>query len=75
MTALELARAQFAFTVSFHFLIPAFSIACFSRGRSPPGSTNTPSIVRVHHSSEQFCSKAVTGTIAARRGRLSVMAC
>ena len=30
MTALELARAQFAFTVSFHFLFPAFSIGLAS---------------------------------------------
>ena len=30
MTALLLARAQFAFTVSFHFLFPAFSISLAS---------------------------------------------
>jgi Cytochrome bd terminal oxidase subunit I len=30
MTALVLARAQFAFTVSFHFLLPAFSIGLAS---------------------------------------------
>ena len=30
MTALVLARAQFAFTVSFHFLFPAFSIGLAS---------------------------------------------
>ncbi len=30
MTAIELARAQFAFTVSFHFLFPAFTIGLAS---------------------------------------------
>ena len=30
MTALLLARAQFAFTVSFHFLLPAFTIGLAS---------------------------------------------
>ena len=30
VTALNLARAQFAFTVSFHFIFPAFSIGLAS---------------------------------------------
>jgi cytochrome d ubiquinol oxidase subunit I len=30
MTALNLARAQFAFTISFHFIFPAFSIGLAS---------------------------------------------
>ena len=30
MNVLDLARAQFAFTVSFHFLLPAFTIGLAS---------------------------------------------
>ena len=30
LTALDLARAQFAFTISFHFIFPAFSIGLAS---------------------------------------------
>src|SRR6185369_564631 len=56
----------------FSTVIPAFSMPCLRRGRSPPGSTSTPRIVLVHHRNEQFCSKAVTGTIAARSGMVWV---
>lgn len=36
-------------------------IASSMRSRSPPGSMTAASPVRSHHSSEQFCSKGVTG--------------
>ncbi len=39
----------------FSRVTPCPAIACFSRSTSPPGSTTAPRLVRVHHTSEQFC--------------------
>ncbi len=46
--------------------------AAFSRDKSPPGSTNAPRIVAVHHNKVQFCCNGVTGMIVAFSGGLLI---
>src|SRR3546814_657698 len=52
----------------FSISTPCWDAAAFSRPRSPPGSTNAPLLVDVHHSNVQFCCNGVTGMIEALRG-------